>query len=84
MQRFTCPSCGLRDEPEFHYISEPKPRPSSKVSDSQWGQYLYFENNEKGAHRELYRHLCGTLTLVERDTRTHRVIASRGVTEGGA
>ncbi len=81
MQRFTCPSCGLRDEQEFHYLTEPKPRPNSKVSDGEWGQYLYFENNEKGVHRELYRHICGTLLVIERDTVTHWVLSCRPAAE---
>ncbi len=84
MQRFTCPHCGLRDEQEFHYLTEPKPRPPVEVEDAAWGQYLYFENNDKGAHRELYRHLCGTLVLVERDSVTHRLICCRAAREGGA
>ncbi len=81
MQSFTCPYCGLRDEQEFHYLAEPKPRPASGVSDEEWGQYLYFENNEKGVHRELYRHICGALVVVERDTVTHRVISCRAAAE---
>ncbi len=84
MQRFTCPHCGLRDETEFHYLTEPKPRPGSDVSDAEWGQYLYFQNNDKGTHRELYRHICGTLVLVERDTLTHRVASCRAAAETGA
>ncbi len=81
MQRFTCPYCGLRDEQEFHYLTEPKPRPSSAVSDAEWGQYLYYENNDKGTHDELYRHLCGAIIRVRRDTVTHRVISCRPAAE---
>ncbi|GAB5467109.1 MAG: sarcosine oxidase subunit delta [Rhodospirillales bacterium] len=84
MQRFTCPYCGTRDEPEFHYLTEPKARPDSSVDDATWGRYLYFENNDKGAHRELYRHLCGALILVERDTVSHRVIACRALDEASS
>jgi len=77
MHRFTCPNCGLRDEPEFHYLAEPKPRPPSSSADATWARYLYFQNNNKGAHDELYRHVCGTLVLVRRDTLTHRVLSCR-------
>ncbi|MEO1192230.1 MAG: sarcosine oxidase subunit delta [Pseudomonadota bacterium] len=77
MQRFTCPYCGIRDESEFHYISEPKPRPASSVDDKTWGRYLYYEHNSKGTHEELYRHVCGALVLVRRDTVTHRVLSCR-------
>jgi len=77
MHIFICPWCGPRDESEFHYLTEPKPRPASSADDKTWGDYLYNENNDKGRHRELYRHVCGGLVLIERDTVTHEVYDCR-------
>ena len=77
MQLIPCPWCGPRDEPEFSYLAEPVARPPHAASDAEWSDYLYFRGNEKGRHREVWRHVggCGQCFTLERDTVTHAVLA---------
>ena len=80
MLLIACPWCGPRAEPEFRFGGEPatRPVPAAAVSDAAWADYLYFRSNEKGPHRELWCHHggCGQWLVIERDTATHRVIAT--------
>ncbi len=77
MQLIPCPWCGPRDEPEFTYAAEPVPRPSHAATDAAWFDYLYFRSNEKGPHREVWRHSggCGQWFVLERDTVTHAMLS---------
>ncbi len=61
MLRIPCPFCGERDESEFHYGGEPKPRPgpAEAVDDATWGAYLHDRGNAKGPHEEIWHHLGG-------------------------
>ncbi len=71
MQIFRCPFCGPRDETEFHYAGEPKPRPepASRVGDAEWAEYLWFNDNPKGTSREVWLHLaCMEMFVMTRDT----------------
>jgi len=81
MLSIPCPLCGPRDEPEFLFGGEPaaRPAPAEKVSDEAWADYLYFRDNDKGRHRELWCHAggCGQWFVMERDTVTHAVYATR-------
>jgi sarcosine oxidase subunit delta len=76
-----CPWCGPRDEPEFLFAGEPaaRPAPAEQVSDTAWADYLYFRDNDKGPHREIWCHSggCGQWFAMERDTVTHAVISVR-------
>jgi len=81
MLRLTCPFCGPRDEVEFHYGGEPKPRPgpAEQVSDETWGAYLFGKRNDKGPHEELWHHVggCRRWFVARRDTVTHTVLETR-------
>ena len=73
-----CPFCGPRDETEFHYRGEPRPRPTSAADDATWGAYLFDKSNEKGPHRELWHHAggCRRVFIMTRDTVTHRILGT--------
>jgi sarcosine oxidase subunit delta len=71
MQILPCPFCGPRDEIEFHYVGEPKarPEPAASVSDDEWAEYLWFNDNLKGDAREIWLHLtCMEMFTLRRDT----------------
>ncbi len=75
-----CPWCGPRPESEFAYGGEAhiaRPAQPQALSDAQWGEYLYFRKNEKGAHREQWCHSAGCRRWfnAERDTVTYRIRA---------
>ena len=83
MQSFPCPYCGPRDETEFLYQTDAgRTRPARGVSDADWSRYRFFRRNAKGAAAELWLHAagCGRYLVIERDTLTHAVIASKGAT----
>jgi heterotetrameric sarcosine oxidase delta subunit len=81
MIEIPCPWCGPRGEQEFHFSGEPKvrPIPAEDVSDAAWAHYLYHRTNAKGPVLELWSHAagCGRWFVVERDTITHQVMATR-------
>jgi len=83
---FPCPFCGPRDETEFSYVGEPKPRPEPalKVSDAAWAEYLYFNANPKGVSREIWLHLtCMESFALTRDTATNAVLCSEALRPAG-
>ena len=76
-----CPWCGNRAETEFRYggeagISRP-PRPD-ELSDAAWSDYLFYRNNPRGLHKELWNHALGCRRWfeVERDTVSYRIARS--------
>ena len=76
-----CPYCGERPEPEFVYGGQAhvaRPRLPAEVSAEQWARYLYFRDNAKGAHRELWCHSggCSRWFVVHRDTVSHAILAT--------
>ncbi len=76
---FPCPFCGPRDETEFAYVGEPKPRPepAEAVGDDAWADYLYVNANPKGEAREIWLHLtCMDMFAMTRDTATNAVLSS--------
>lgn len=80
MLRISCPWCGKRDEDEFTYGGTwPRPRPADpqSMSDEQWADYLFFNENPRGATKERWRHTqgCRQWLVVERDTLTHDIHA---------
>ena len=90
MLRIPCPFCGERDESEFHFGGEPKPRPgpAEQVEDATWGAYLYDRANDKGPHEEIWHHLggCRRVFVLTRDTVTHAILGTRvpgSADEGG-
>jgi sarcosine oxidase subunit delta len=79
MQIFPCPFCGPRDEIEFHYVGEPKPRPepAGQVGDDEWADYLWFNANPKGVGREIWLHLtCMEMFVTTRDTSLNATLSA--------
>ena len=69
-----CPWCGPRDEQDFSYGGEAhiaRPKSPEKLSDEQWGDYLFMRKNTKGAHLERWVcNGCRRWFNVRRDTST--------------
>jgi sarcosine oxidase subunit delta len=63
MLHIFCPHCGeLRSEEEFHPTGQAhiaRPLDPSACSDEQWGDYLFFRDNPRGIHHELWHHAAG-------------------------
>jgi len=80
MLMIDCPWCGNRDESEFSYGGEAgirRPAEPEKLSDDEWGAYLFIRTNPRGPHREQWCHAAGCRRWfnVERDTVSNRIIA---------
>ncbi len=88
MQLFSCPFCGPRDETEFVFGAEAgrtRPEPAAEASAQGWADYLHFGDTPRGPAREIWLHLtCGEFFLMERDTVSHAVAASRPLRGGDA
>ena len=57
-----CPYCGERDMIEFTHGGEAhiaRPKHPKKISDVQWGEYIFFRKSEKGIHYERWVHTHG-------------------------
>lgn len=57
-----CPYCGTRDESEFSYGGEAhnaRPADPDALTDEQWADYIFYRQNPKGLHRELWNHSSG-------------------------
>jgi sarcosine oxidase subunit delta len=84
MMQIDCPWCGPRPEHEFHCGGTTAiARPPLDCDDANWGSYLFFRDNPKGAHAERWRHThgCGQWFNAVRDTVTHGVQAIYGITD---
>lgn len=68
--RLTCPNCGKRSVSEFTFKSEFKDRPASDADFTEWADYVYFRENNRGRQTEWWYHRrgCQSWFLVERDT----------------
>jgi sarcosine oxidase subunit delta len=80
MLLIACPWCGPRDEIEFLCGGQAhiqRPEPWDQVSDETWGDYLFFRDNPKGAHRERWVHAfgCRRWFNLARSTVTHEILA---------
>jgi len=54
-----CPWCGRRDQSEFHCHGEAhieRPLETEKLSEKEWGEYVFFRKNTKGVHYERWTH----------------------------
>ncbi len=54
-----CPWCGPRAESEFSCGGEAdiaRPLETDKLSDREWGDYLFMRTNTRGTHREQWIH----------------------------
>ena len=78
MQLFNCPFCGARDQSEFTYGREVAPIPPLDAPREAWQRFVFERDNPSGAHAEWWQHTlgCRQWLVIERDTRTHAVIAS--------
>jgi heterotetrameric sarcosine oxidase delta subunit len=77
-----CPWCGPRNDAEFVAGGEAHiVRPLGEVSDTQWGEYLYFRRNVKGSQTERWFHAIGCRRWfnVVRDTVTHEITGASPV-----
>lgn len=74
-----CPHCEEhREEVEFHPAGQAhiaRPLDPEALTDAEWAQYLYFRNNEKGLHHELWVHAVGCRKFfnMTRDTVTYEI-----------
>ncbi|WP_354685487.1 sarcosine oxidase subunit delta [Cupriavidus necator] len=73
-----CPWCGPRAESEFSCGGEAdiaRPLETEKLSDREWGDYLFMRTNTRGTHREQWIHAqgCRRWFKVERDTVTYDI-----------
>lgn len=63
MLHIWCPWCGEhREEEEFHPKGQAhivRPADPDACSDEEWGEYLFFRDNPRGVHRELWVHAAG-------------------------
>ncbi|MEB6335385.1 sarcosine oxidase subunit delta [Serratia rhizosphaerae] len=63
MLHIWCPWCGEhREEEEFHAKGQAhivRPADPDACSDEEWGEYLFFRDNPRGVHRELWVHAAG-------------------------
>lgn len=79
MLHIHCPHCGeYREEEEFHYKGQAhiaRPINPEACSDQEWGEYLYFRDNPRGDHREVWFHATGCRKFfnVVRNTLTYEI-----------
>lgn len=71
-----CPWCGPRAESEFTCGGEAdiaRPLEPEKLSDREWGDYLFMRSNSRGVHREQWLHTqgCRRWFMATRDTVTY-------------
>jgi len=81
--RIPCPYCGSRDAAEFSYLGDAcvtRPDTATAGADSDVAMYdhVYLRDNPAGLLREYWYHGagCHSWLVVERDTRTHRIIVA--------
>ena len=78
MLEIKCPYCGKRSQNEFSYGGDAtlkRPELGKEVSDKEWDNFVYYRNNPKGKHLELWHHIagCRQWIKVSRDTATHEI-----------
>ena len=74
-----CPHCGARDYPEFTYGGDAHalpPHDEAPRDAHAWADAVYFRDNPRGLHWELWQHSagCRQWLAVLRDTYTHDVL----------
>lgn len=73
-----CPWCGARDQTEFSAHGEAhisRPEETDRLTDDEWGDYVFFRSNPKGAHYErwVHTHGCRRWFNALRDTVTDQI-----------
>lgn len=82
-----CPYCAeYREEEEFHPKGQAhiaRPLDPMATSDDAWGDYLFFRDNPRGVHHELWVHAVGCRKFfnVTRDTRTYAILETYRIGE---
>ena len=76
MLEIKCPYCGKRSQNEFSYGGDAtlkRPELGKEVSDKEWDNFVYYRNNPKGKHLELWHHIARSRQWIKvsRDTATH-------------
>lgn len=79
MLHIFCPYCGeTRSEEEFQVAGQAhiaRPLDPGACSDEEWGTYLFFRDNVRGIHHELWNHAAGCRRYfnMSRDTLTYEI-----------
>ena len=78
MLEIKCPYCGKRSQNEFSYGGDAtikRPSLEKEISDKEWDNFVYFRNNPRGKHSELWHHVAGCRQWfkVLRSTVTHEI-----------
>jgi sarcosine oxidase subunit delta len=78
MLEIKCPHCGKRSQNEFAYGGDAtikRPKLGDEVSTKDWDDFVYFRDNPRGKHQELWHHVsgCRQWFKVLRDTATHEI-----------
>ncbi|MBC3413710.1 MULTISPECIES: sarcosine oxidase subunit delta [Pseudomonas] len=87
MLHIFCPHCGeLRSEEEFHASGQShiaRPLDPASCSDQEWGEYMFFRDNPRGIHHELWDHVAGCRQYfnVTRDTVTYEILETYKIGE---
>lgn len=73
-----CPWCGPRAETEFSCGGEAdiaRPLDTEKLTDKEWGDYLFMRKNPRGVHREQWMHAqgCRRWFMAQRDTVSYEI-----------
>lgn len=75
-----CPYCKeYREEEEFHPRGEAhlmRPADPDATSDEEWGDYLFFRDNPRGIHHEMWVHSVGCRKFfnITRNTVTYEIL----------
>ncbi|EKT4466355.1 sarcosine oxidase subunit delta [Pseudomonas putida] len=87
MLHIFCPHCGeLRSEEEFHSSGQAhiaRPLDPSACTDEEWGTYMFFRDNLRGIHHELWDHVAGCRQYfnVTRNTETYEILETYKIGE---
>lgn len=82
-----CPYCGEhREEEEFHARGQAhlqRPVDPEACSDEAWGDYLFFRDNPRGIHHELWVHAVGCRKFfnITRNTVTYEILETYRIGE---
>jgi sarcosine oxidase subunit delta len=82
-----CPYCAeRRSEEEFHCMGQAhiqRPENPEAASDREWGDYLFFRDNPRGLHQEMWVHAAGCRKFfnVARNTVSYEIIETYRIGE---
>jgi len=81
MLEIKCPYCGKRSQNEFSYGGDgniKRPALGEEISTKDWDDFVYFRDNPRGKHTELWQHVsgCRQWFKASRDTATHEIFST--------